>query len=142
MKMRPALEKLGMDAANKLFDKAGKSAPTGEKLYWGTMAADLVMNSLYYAAAANGEHKAVKTTGMGLLAGLGSLFLPKKMGLITAPTTRTTHNQSDVYGLLSAWLLGSGDDCRDAEYQPAAIMEIFCHPRRGPVGNTFCDKGK
>ncbi len=104
----PRLEKLGMDAANKLFDKAGKSAPTGEKLYWGTMAADLVMNSLYYAAAANGEHKAAKTTGMGLLAGLGSLFLPKKMGLITAPTTRTTHTKvmSTGYYLLGSWVAG------------------------------------
>lgn len=105
----PRLEKLGMDAANKLFDKAGKSAPTGEKLYWGTMVADLVMNGLYYAAAANGNHKASKTTGLGLLAGLGSLFLPKKMGLITAPTTRTTKTKvlSTAYYVLGSWVAGA-----------------------------------
>lgn len=104
----PRLEKLGMDAANTLFDKAGESAPTGEKLYWGTMVADLLMNGLYYAAAASGERKAVRTTGMGLLAGLGSVFLPGKMGLITSPTTRTnkTKAMSTAYYLLGSWVAG------------------------------------
>ncbi|RYD53067.1 MAG: hypothetical protein EOP52_02690 [Sphingobacteriales bacterium] len=104
----PRLEKLGMDAANKLLDKAGQSAPTGDKLYWGTLAADLLTNSLYYATAVSGTQKAARTTGMGLLAGLGSLFLPKKLGLITAPTTRTTKTKvmSTTYYLLGSWVAG------------------------------------
>lgn len=104
----PRLEKLGMDAANKLFDKAGQASPTGEKLYWGTMAADLLMNGLYYAAAASGSNKAASTTGLGLLAGLGSVFLPKKMGLVSAPTTRTnkTKAMSTAYYLLGSWVAG------------------------------------
>ena len=104
----PRLEKLGMDAANKLFDKAGQPAPTGEKLYWGTMVADLIMNGLYYAGAASGSAKAVQTAGMGLLAGLGSLFLPKKLGLVTAPTTRTPKTKvlSTAYYLLGSWVAG------------------------------------
>ncbi len=102
----PRLEKLGMDAANKLFDKAGEPAPTGEKLYWGTLAADLVMNGLYYAGTVSGKNTATRTTGMGLLAGLGSLFLPKKLGLVTAPTTRTpqTKIMSTAYYLLGSWV--------------------------------------
>lgn len=105
----PRLEKLGMDAANTLFDKAGKSAPTGEKLYWGTLAADLLMNGLYYAAAASGKAKVARTTGMGLLAGLGSLVLPQKLGLITSPTTRTgkTKAMSTAYYLLGSWVAGA-----------------------------------
>ncbi len=105
----PRLEKLGMDAANKALDKIGQPAPTGKKLYWGTLAGDLLSNTLYYAVAASGKNKAAKTTGLGLLAGLGGWLLPKPLGLIAAPTARTSRTKlmTTAYYLIGAWVAGA-----------------------------------
>lgn len=105
----PRLEKLGMDAANKALDKAGLVPPTGNKLYWGTLAGDVLSNTLYYAVAASGPRKAARTTGLGLIAGIGALVLPKPLGLITTPTNRSgrTKAMTTLYYLVGAWVAGA-----------------------------------
>jgi hypothetical protein len=105
----PRLEKLGMDAADKILDKAGQAPSSGENLYWGTMAGDIISNALYYAVAASGKGKGQRTTGMGLLAGLGAVGLPKPLGLISTPTNKTgrTKLMTTAYYLIGAWVAGA-----------------------------------
>ncbi len=102
----PQLQKLGMDAGKKILKKAGAEVPSDEKLYWGTMAGDLVANTLYYAAAAGGQSKAARTTAMGLLAGIGGVVLPKTLGLKSEPTGHNAKRKllTTAYYLVGAWV--------------------------------------
>ncbi len=108
LKDAPQLQKLGMDAGKKALKGAGASLPSKEKLYWGTLAGDLITNALYYAAAGGGENKAARTTAMGLLAGIGNVVLPKTLGLKTAPSGRNAKTKllTTAYYLVGAWVAG------------------------------------
>lgn len=89
----PRLDKLGMDAARKTLDAAGLPRPDDRKLFWGTMAADLVSNGLYYSliglAGSRAKSRWLLGSGLGLAAGLGALMLPEPLELDASTTGRS-----------------------------------------------------
>ena len=101
----PRLEKLGMDAAGKSLDAAGLDTPPKEALYWGTMAADIASNTLYYSliniAAARKGGKWALGAGLGLAAGIGAVMLPAPMHLDASTTNRSPKTKA----LTVAWYL-------------------------------------
>jgi hypothetical protein len=102
----PRLEKLGIDAAEKSLDAVGVKKPSEESLYWGTMAADIVSNALYYSIISlASRHKTGRWmlgTGVGLAAGLGAVMLPEPLNLDAS----TTNRSSKTKALTVAWYLG------------------------------------
>ena len=76
----PEINKLGEEALLKMTDNTPINI-TGEKnLYAATLVGDIVSNGMYYATTAT---KSNLTSG--LLAGVGAIVLPKKMGLNENP---------------------------------------------------------
>ena len=87
----PRMDVLGMRAIAKPMRALGQAPPTDGALHRAALAGDLVSNSLYYSLVGVGDPKGVWVRGavLGLLAGLGGVFLPGPMGLGTAPSRRT-----------------------------------------------------
>ena len=79
--------------------------PTNPALYNMALAGDLVFNSAYYSFATTWTRGAA----LGLLAGIGALVLPKKMGLGDPPKSELLSNQLmtvawyTIGGLAAAW---------------------------------------
>lgn len=87
----PRMDLLGMSALQKLLRGMGKTPPEERKLFYYTMAGDVLSNSLYYSLAGMGKKKNAVTRGtlLGLMAGLGAVLLPRKIGLNEAHTNRS-----------------------------------------------------
>lgn len=102
----PHLEQLGMDAAEKTLDAVGGKKPSDDELYWGTMAADIVSNALYYSiislASRQTKGRWMLGAGVGLAAGLGAVMLPEPLNLDASTTNRTPKTKA----LTIAWYLG------------------------------------
>ena len=101
----PRLEKLGMDAATKSLKAMGAEVPAKAPLFWGTMAADLASNALYYSIISLArKHKGgmwALGTGVGLAAGIGAVMLPEPLHLDASTTNRTARTKA----LTVAWYL-------------------------------------
>lgn len=91
----PRMDLMGMDALSKGLTKAGQPVPEEDNLYKLTLAGDLISNAFYYSLAAAGRKKYVipKGTALGLLAGLGALFLPQQLGLNPVHSNKTLKTQ-------------------------------------------------
>ena len=90
----PRMDLLGMESITKLLNKAGVEVPNDNKLYYITMAGDIVSNTLYYSLTGVGEKKVwFKGPLLGLAAGLGAVFLPKPMGLNEKHSNKTKETQ-------------------------------------------------
>lgn len=79
----PRMDLMGMDALSKGLQKTGHNVPGSSDLYALSLAGDLISNTVYYslAAAGNKKYALPKGTVLGLMGGLGALFLPKQIGL-------------------------------------------------------------
>ena len=79
----PRLDLLGMSALSKLLKNLGKKNSSERSLYLWSMAGDMLSNSLFYSLAGVGKNKGslVRGTVLGLAAGMGSILLPKKLGM-------------------------------------------------------------
>lgn len=87
----PRMDLLGMTAISKVMDNAGKTPPDNKKLFYITMAGDILANSLYYSLTGIGHKKPwLKGTLLGTAAGIGGVLLPRPMGLNPAYSARTT----------------------------------------------------
>ncbi len=97
----PRMDLLGMQALRKGLHKAGFASPSGTTLYVAAMAGDLLSNSLYYSMAGIGKEQNiwVRSSLLGLAAGLGAITLPSKMGLNERYSSRTTATQIMTVGL-------------------------------------------
>ena len=75
---------------HKIAGKANVRIPKG-KGYGLTMAGDIIANTLYYTLAAIGKSKNATMRGslLGLVAGVGGVLLPKRLGLTNAYSNRT-----------------------------------------------------
>ncbi|MDB5193802.1 MAG: hypothetical protein JWQ96_3365 [Segetibacter sp.] len=87
----PRMDILGMNALAMLLTKADQTIPNGKQLFNLTIAGDIASNGLYYSLVGAGSDKLVwmRGTFLGLVAGLGAVYLPFKLGLEDAPSTRT-----------------------------------------------------
>ena len=85
----PRMDVVGMRALSRGMNASGAAAPSHNGLYYATLAGDLISNSAYYSLATTYTRGAA----MGLLAGLGALFLPERLGLGTPPKSELLSNQ-------------------------------------------------
>jgi hypothetical protein len=101
----PRMDKLGMQAIAKGLDKAGEAVPSKKSLFGMALVAELLSNTFYYALAGIGKRKDAMSKGsaLGLIAGFGTLLLPKPMGLNTKHSNKTVKTQVMSVGL---YLLG------------------------------------
>lgn len=106
----PRMDLLGMEALAKTLDSADAKVPREEKLFKITMAGDILSNSIYYSLAGFGnEHQAILRGAMlGLAAGVGAVYLPKPLGLNTAPASRTPQTKLMTVALYSTGGLIAG----------------------------------
>lgn len=78
----PRMDVVGMRALARGTGVEGPDAPGPHKgLYRATLAGDLICNSAYYSLATNYWRGAA----LGVLAGIGAVVLPQRMGLGTPP---------------------------------------------------------
>lgn len=86
----PRIEKLGEEATAKTIESLGGEPPEGDRLYATSLAADILSNTLYYSsAAANKGNPLLAGAGLGVMAGLGAVYLPEQIGLNPDPTSAT-----------------------------------------------------
>ena len=85
----PRMDLLGEEALEKGLNKIGVEPPEEERLHNITLAGDIVLNSLFFSLAATTISSCSKGTAMGLVAGLGALYLPEKLGLNPEHSNKT-----------------------------------------------------
>lgn len=97
----PRMDLLGMNAISKGLNAAGIKTPTGNKLYTMALAGDILCNSLYYAMAGKGDEKNIwlKSSVLGLAAGIGAVILPGPLGLEEKHSARSTETKLMTIGL-------------------------------------------
>ncbi|CAN5852252.1 hypothetical protein BH18ACI5_BH18ACI5_01970 [soil metagenome] len=96
----PRMDIVGMRALSGGAEAADADLPRDNRLYNMTLAGDLIFNSAYYALATTWTRGAA----LGLLAGVGALVLPQKMGLGNPPKSELLSNQV----MTVAWYLLGG----------------------------------
>jgi hypothetical protein len=103
----PRMDLLGMSAIAKGLNAAGIKTPTGNKLYTLALAGDILSNSMYYALAGAGNEKNiwVKSSLLGLAAGVAAVTLPAPLGLDGKYSNRTTETRLMTIGLYVAGAL-------------------------------------
>jgi len=97
----PRMDRLGMQAISKGLKKAGKKVPKEDALFTVTMAGDIISNALFYSVAGIGSEKNiwVRSSLLGLAAGLGAVLLPGPLGLNEKYSNRTTMTKAMTIGL-------------------------------------------
>jgi hypothetical protein len=105
----PRMDRLGMQAIEKGLHKANKSVPNQQALFSIAMAGDLISNALYYSAAGIGSEKNIwiRSSLLGLAAGIGALVLPEPLGLNKRYSNRTVATQVMTVGLYVAGSLAT-----------------------------------
>jgi hypothetical protein len=94
----PRMDLLGMQALSKILGNVNWSRT---KLFYMAMAGDLVANSLYYSLSGAGSERTVwlRSTALGLAAGIGAVLLPQPLGLNERYSSRTLHTKIATVGL-------------------------------------------
>jgi hypothetical protein len=96
----PRLDKLGEEATAKTIESLGGKPPQGNNLYATSLAADILSNTLYYSsAAANKDNPLLAGAGLGIMAGLGAVYLPEQVGLDPDHTAATDPKKWITIGL-------------------------------------------
>lgn len=105
----PRVDLLGMQGIARGVRSSGGDL-TGEALFATTLAADLVSNSLYYAAIALGSRATAIPLGvaLGAVAGLGAVLLPGPLGFSAVTTNRTLRTRLLTTALYTAGGLAAG----------------------------------
>ena len=97
----PRMDVVGMRALARGATAVGHEAPkTHAGLYGATLAGDLIANSAYYSLATT----YTRGTVLGLMASIGALFLPERIGLGVPPKSELLSNQV----MTVAWYLVGG----------------------------------
>jgi len=90
----PRMDLLGMESLTKILHKVGVEPPADDKLYYITMAGDILSNTFYYSLTGVGQKKTwLKGPVLGLAAGIGAILLPKPMGLNPKHSNYTRQTQ-------------------------------------------------
>src|SRR5690349_3189511 len=100
----PRMDLLGMNAIQKGLNKAGIKKPSDDRLFTWALVGDLVSNSLYYSMAGFGRDKNVwlRSSLLGLAAGIGAVTLPGPMGLEERHSNKSLSTQLITVGLYVA----------------------------------------
>jgi hypothetical protein len=83
LKHPPRMDVIGERALSRSLKALGRRAPRGRRLYRATLAGELLSNSLYYSIVGVASPSRVLRTGLmiGLIAGIGAVLLPPRIGL-------------------------------------------------------------
>ena len=102
----PRMDVIGMRAIARSLRQVDQEPPPHDQLFRATLLVDLVSNALYYSLVGVGNAQRVWVRGglLGLLAGLGGAFLPRRMGLGEQPGARFPATQAMTVG----WYLVGG----------------------------------
>ncbi|HTM93659.1 MAG TPA: hypothetical protein VL095_14660 [Flavisolibacter sp.] len=97
----PRMDLLGMNAISKGLNAAGIKTPTGTSLYTMALAGDILSNSLYYSLAGTGNDRNLwlKSSLLGLTAGIAAVTLPGPLGLEERHSNRTLETKLMTVGL-------------------------------------------
>ena len=100
----PRMDLLEMNAISKGYHAAGRRAPQPQKLFAMALVGDLVSNALYYSLAGIGKDKNVylRSSILGLAAGIGAVVLPGPLGLEERHSNRTLSTKLMTVGLYVA----------------------------------------
>ena len=103
----PRLDLLGMAAIRKGLRAADSSTPDEDKLFTWALAGDIVSNCLYFSMAGVGKEKDLwlKSSLLGLAAGVGAVVLPEPLGLSSKHTNKTISTKLMTIGLYVAGAL-------------------------------------
>jgi hypothetical protein len=83
LKHPPRMDVIGERALTQSLKAVGRGAPRGRRLYRATLAGELLSNSLYYSIVGAAAPSRLLRTGLGvgLIAGIGAVLLPPRLGL-------------------------------------------------------------
>jgi uncharacterized membrane protein len=96
----PRMDKLGMEALKASLQYMGIGKPKKKKLYYGTMAGDIAGNTGYYSLVGlYPRHSILTGAALGLVAGLGAIGLPARIGLNEKHSNETRKTQLLTLGL-------------------------------------------
>jgi len=86
----PRIDLLGEEALQKGLHYFNTGIDDKDRLYYATLAGDVISNSIYYSTIGIGKSKHVwlRAIAIGLAAGVGAVALPKPMGLDPQPVAR------------------------------------------------------
>lgn len=86
----PRMDVIGMRALGRAMERAGVRRPPPKRLFYQTLAGDIVSNTAYYSLIGLGRPRDVWKRGLllGLAAGVGAVVLPPLMGLGRSPGAR------------------------------------------------------
>ena len=89
----PEINELGEEELSKMTDGTLMEIKGPEQLYAATLAGDIISNSVYYATTAT-THEFTS----GILAGVGAIALPQKLGLDPDPVADTSQKKIMTVG--------------------------------------------
>ncbi|MBD8081513.1 hypothetical protein [Chryseobacterium caseinilyticum] len=89
----PHINELGEEALSKMTDRTALEINNPNQLYAATLAGDVISNAVYYATTATTHNLA-----SGLLAGVGAIALPQKLGLDPDPVASTNKKKIMTVG--------------------------------------------
>ncbi|PWV49093.1 hypothetical protein [Chitinophaga sp. S165] len=96
----PRMDKLGMQALSSSLNQARLPVPGEKKLYYATMAGDIAGNAGYYSLVGmNPKYSILTGAALGLMAGIGAITLPNKLGLNEKYSNKTGKTQLLTLGL-------------------------------------------
>jgi hypothetical protein len=97
----PRMDLLGMNAVSRGLNASGVSPSSRQQLFTLALAGDLISNALYYSAAGIGKEKNVwvRSSLLGLAAGIGAVVLPGPLGLEEKHTNKSLTTKIMTVGL-------------------------------------------
>ena len=103
----PRMDLLGKEAISRGLRASGLKAPKESQLFTLALAGDIVSNSLYFSLAGVGAEKNlwVKSSLLGLSAGIGAVLLPGALGLNKEHSNKTLSTKLMTVGLYVAGAL-------------------------------------
>jgi len=86
----PHVDAIGRRAVARGIRALGGTPPRGRRLHDTALAGDLLVNALYYGLmdAGHPRHRIARGAALGLVGGLGAVFLPQRLGLGHQPHER------------------------------------------------------
>jgi hypothetical protein len=91
----PRVDNLAKQALRKVVKSSSSASPSDDQLHWASLAGDLVANTAYYAVGLGFGPGPARWLSplLGAGAGIGSVMLPKPIGLDDKHTARTQTTQ-------------------------------------------------
>lgn len=91
----PRVDVLGIRAIAASLRAVDQEPPSRDTLYWLAMAGDIASNSIYYSLVGVGDRKHVWRRGilLGTAAGIGTVIVPRLVGLGRQPNQQTPDTQ-------------------------------------------------